>query len=105
MPLFWICSKLKAGRDVYNAGGDDRKQFYRQGNNYDEYDIASQRERVEIPQASIEPSNDQGVELENEHEDINAARIRGHTSFNNSHMNASALRRVTKKGEYESYDN
>lgn len=101
MPCCWIYAKCREGRDVYNAGGNDRKQFYRHEYVDNESNAGSRGGRRQIPQASIDPGQDQILELQNELNDIDLARIRGHTSFNKSHLNPG--KRVKKKGEYESY--
>ena len=76
---------------------------YRDDYTYDDQEIVSAGLQRGAPPigASIDPSADKGIEIENEMEDLDAARVK-----NTSMANRSGFRnhkRVFRKGEYESY--
>lgn len=102
-PICWIYSKFKRSREIAKAGG--RSAAYHYDMEYEDDEAPSsglQRGAPPINSATLDPSNGGGnIVIQNEMSDLDAARVKN-TSVMDPNVSRN-VKRVKRKGEYESY--
>jgi len=96
-------SKFKKSREIARAVDKRQAPYHYDQAEYDEFDIHTGAiQRVHIANDySVDPSKDGGIQIVNEIEDLNDARVNTNPKFDFSQSRQ--MKRTAKNDDYEAY--